>query len=90
MLWIYSAGGGGGERVLWVGVKALFDSSQIFKHIVIYAGDEGASKQDIIKQVKVRICVTLILLFLLLILLLNLFRIALILALRRRKSIIYI
>jgi len=37
-----SDGGGGGERVLWVAVRALLkDSSSTIWHVVIYAGDEG-------------------------------------------------
>lgn len=54
MMCVNSASGGGGERVLWVGVPALFASCPEIKHIVIYAGDEGMSKSDILTHVKVR------------------------------------
>lgn len=54
----YSASGGGGERVLWVGIKALLGATKtIVKHIVIYAGEEGISKADILKHVQVAITI---------------------------------
>ena len=50
---LFSASGGGGERVLWVGVQALFNLQAKFQHVVIYAGDEGQSKEQILHHVKV-------------------------------------
>ena len=50
---LISDSGGGGERVLWVALHALFNQSNKFKHIVIYAGDEGHPKETILDHVKV-------------------------------------
>jgi hypothetical protein len=39
--------------VLWVGIKALFDRGTQYKHLAIYSGDDGLSKQSILDHVKV-------------------------------------
>ena len=39
--------------MLWVGVQALFTLKSKFQHVVIYTGDEGLSKADILHHVKV-------------------------------------
>lgn len=39
--------------MLWVAVQALFALKSKYQHIVIYAGDEGQSKNDILQHVKV-------------------------------------
>jgi hypothetical protein len=36
-----------------VGVKALFERTKVFKHVVIYAGDDGQDKDAILAHVKV-------------------------------------
>ena len=49
-----SAGGGGGERVLWVGVKALLDSVPSgLLHILIYARHSDTDKDKLFAHVKV-------------------------------------
>lgn len=56
-----SDGGGGGERVLWVAVRALLqDSSSTIWHVVIYAGDEGTrgySQATVLSNVEVDRCI---------------------------------
>ena len=40
--------------MLWVAVQALFALKSKYQHVVIYAGDEGQSKDQILQHVKVR------------------------------------
>jgi hypothetical protein len=48
-----SNAGGGGERVLWTAIKAMQGSAPDVVHVV-YSGDQGVSKEDIIAKVKSR------------------------------------
>lgn len=61
-----SDGGGGGERVLWIMIRVLFDTFQVFKgpsynkpgiEIIIYSGETTKSKNQIIDNVIVSIAV---------------------------------
>lgn len=47
----YCNAGGGGERVLWVAVRALQNNYDDIK-IVIYTGDVGATKESILRKAR--------------------------------------
>jgi len=48
-----SGGGGGGERVLWIGIKALLDSVPASAlHLLIYTCHEDANKEQLFRKVK--------------------------------------
>jgi hypothetical protein len=50
-----SNSGGGGERVLWTAI-ALMQRTEPDVISVVYSGDTGASKEQIIAKAKVRLC----------------------------------
>ncbi len=54
---ITSNSGGGGERVLWIGVHAILLSEELKKrkvHVLIYTGDVGVDKNKMLNNVQVR------------------------------------
>ena len=52
----HSNAGGGGERVLWLAIKALaaLHDEGLPLHIFIYSGDLGLTSEEIIKRAEVR------------------------------------
>lgn len=53
----FSNAGGGGERVLWTAVAHMQRTHPDIM-CVIYSGDKGVGKEDIIEKVKVYLLVT--------------------------------
>jgi len=51
----YASSGGGGERVLWVALQSLADSALLpAVRVVVYTGDDGLNKQQMLDKASVR------------------------------------